>query len=465
MKADCGFAAEIDISLVPVYYTVAKPTRVRQRLMNISKVLFAALLAALSTACSHPLEPVGQGDILSLSNTRNCLLEDYQARLGNCDDNFIAGSNYTETYTAQPRAGWTFSHWENYCQNVVSNECSFDIPIEFVAQAAGLTVPPLRAIFAPLPFTPTLTESPEQFKDAGADFAANVSYGPFPRNIFDILMPPSEQPTPLIAFIHGGGFTGGWKSAAYTASLPRFVGQSALSNGVAYASIEYRLLATNGSEGTGVIKPMGDVRRALQYLRLHAESFNIDPNRIAVFGTSAGAGTSLWLGSHDDAANTRSTDPVERMTTRITAAGASATQATYDIVGWEDVFADFSITLALIALVQPNEVQRLLDFYAIASMQDLYDDPDTVAYRADVDMLALMDAQDAPIWVQNNQGNIGIPTNSNTLFHHGLHAQALRDRAIEVGLENVVYASGLGISDPSGEGLADFLLRQLGVTR
>jgi hypothetical protein len=67
--------------------------------------------------------------------------------------------------------------------------------------------------------------------------------------------------------------------------------------------------------------------------------------------------------------------------------------------------------------------------------------------------------------VQNNQGNIGIPTNSNTLFHHGLHAQALRDRAIEVGLENVVYASGLGISDPSGEGLADFLLRQLGVTR
>ena len=35
-------------------------------------------------------------------------------------------------------------------------------------------------------------------------------------------------------------------------------------------------------------------------------------------------------------------------------------------------------------------------------------------------MLALMDAEDAPIWVQNNQGNIGIPTNSNTLFHHGL---------------------------------------------
>jgi hypothetical protein len=36
---------------------------------------------------------------------------------------------------------------------------------------------------------------------------------------------------------------------------------------------------------------------------------------------------------------------------------------------------------------------------------------------------------------------------------------------MEVGLENVVYASGLGLADSSGEGLADFLLRQLGATR
>jgi len=266
-------------------------------------------------------------------------------------------------------------------------------------------------------------------------------------------------------YIHGGGFTGGWKSAAYTASLPRFVGQSALANGVAYASVEYRVLATNGTESTGVIKSLGDVRLALQHLRLHAKSFNIDPERIAVFGSSAGAGTSLWLGNHDDMANTRSTDPVERMSTRVTAVGASGTQATYDIVGWQDVFSDFGITLELIAQVQPSQVQRLLGLYGINSMDDLYDDPDTVAYRADVDMLALMDAQDAPIWVQNNQGNIGIPTNSNTLFHHGLHARTLRDRAIEVGLENVVYAPGLGLADSSGEGLADFLLRQLGATR
>ena len=433
--------------------------------MTMSKVLVTVMLAALSTACSHPLEPIGEGDILSLSNTRNCLLEDYQAELSSCDDNFVFGGDYTETYIAHARPGWQFLRWENYCTDALGNECSFDISADLVVQAAGIAAPPLRAIFAPLPVTPVLSEPPEQFTDAGADFAADVSYGPFPRNTFDILMPSSEKPTAVIIYIHGGGFTGGWKSAAYTASLPRFVGQSALANGVAYASVEYRVLATNGTESTGVIKPLGDVRRALQHLRLHAKRFNIDSERIAVFGSSAGAGTSLWLGSHDDMANTRSTDPVERMSTRVTAVGASGTQATYDIVGWQDVFSDFGITLELIAQVQPSQVQRLLDFYGINSMDDLYDDPDTVAYRADVDMLALMDAQDAPIWVQNNQGNIGIPTNSNTLFHHGLHARTLRDRAMEVGLENVVYASGLGLADSSGEGLADFLLRQLGATR
>ena len=113
------------------------------------------MLAALSAACSHPLEPIGEGDILSLSNTRNCLLEDFQARLGNCDDNLWL----LLMSSLQLSSNQKIKLLVCYCQNVVSNECSFDIPIEFVAQAAGLTVPPLRAIFAPLPFTPTLTRT------------------------------------------------------------------------------------------------------------------------------------------------------------------------------------------------------------------------------------------------------------------------------------------------------------------
>ena len=41
---------------------------------------------------------------------------------------------------------------------------------------------------------------------------ANVSYGPYERNVVDLWKAKSERPTPLVVFIHGGGFRGGDKS-------------------------------------------------------------------------------------------------------------------------------------------------------------------------------------------------------------------------------------------------------------
>ena len=41
----------------------------------------------------------------------------------------------------------------------------------------------------------------------------------------------------------------------------------------------------------------------MQYIRSRAKEWNIDPTRIASYGSSAGAGTSLWLAFHDDLAD------------------------------------------------------------------------------------------------------------------------------------------------------------------
>src|SRR5262245_19621329 len=38
---------------------------------------------------------------------------------------------------------------------------------------------------------------------------AEVSYGPAERNVLDFYQAKSEKPTPLIIYIHGGGFVGG----------------------------------------------------------------------------------------------------------------------------------------------------------------------------------------------------------------------------------------------------------------
>lgn len=53
-------------------------------MQHAPRPLLIPSLIALATACSHPLEIEGEGDILSASGDRDCLLEDFQAAQANC---------------------------------------------------------------------------------------------------------------------------------------------------------------------------------------------------------------------------------------------------------------------------------------------------------------------------------------------------------------------------------------------
>ncbi|MEM8890217.1 MAG: hypothetical protein AAGD28_19740, partial [Bacteroidota bacterium] len=59
---------------------------------------------------------------------------------------------------------------------------------------------------------------PGIFENLDAKYAADLPYGPFSDNTFDIILPNVSGPTPLIVFIHGGGFTSGDKSIIYAAA-------------------------------------------------------------------------------------------------------------------------------------------------------------------------------------------------------------------------------------------------------
>lgn len=110
--------------------------------------LCVALL--LFQACSHPIEIDGEGDVTSASGTRNCLLEDFEAGLDNCDKNYVIGA-YAETYRPVARPGWFFDHWAGYCQTAAppNYDCAFTTPAATVQQFWGQTMPPLRAVFKP----------------------------------------------------------------------------------------------------------------------------------------------------------------------------------------------------------------------------------------------------------------------------------------------------------------------------
>ncbi|MBT8469592.1 MAG: alpha/beta hydrolase [Deltaproteobacteria bacterium] len=300
------------------------------------------------------------------------------------------------------------------------------------------------------------TAAPFELGSIVAQYHEAIEYGPYDENLFDIYLPESDQPTPLLVYIHGGGFTGGSRDTS--GSEERVL--SYLAEGVAYASIDYRLLESPDPDG--VIKPLEDSTRCLQFIRYHAQQLNIDPANIILMGGSAGAGTALWIGFNDEMADANADDPVLRQSTRVTALIAIATQATYDLGKWSTVvFEEYRLDLLELADAL-GLAQALLDFYGITDVND-FESPQILEYRARVNMLDLMDAEDPPFYVDNFLEPAAPPLTPDLAFHHANHALVLANQADEIGLENVAYMKALGIEDPSGEDSLDFALRHFGL--
>ena len=102
------------------------------------KTLFTLILLIFVTACSHQQTIVGDGDIISSTGKNDCLWEDQPCA------NYVVG-DYDVTYTAMPRAGWSFSGWEG-CGNQFPN-CTISVPGSTVNLYWGETVPALTAVF------------------------------------------------------------------------------------------------------------------------------------------------------------------------------------------------------------------------------------------------------------------------------------------------------------------------------
>ena len=157
--------------------------------------------------------------------------------------------------------------------------------------------------------------------------AANEKYGTHERQVIDFWKAKSDKPTPLMLYIHGGGWQGGDKSG-----LAGTVIQQYLDAGISVAAINYRYVkqAVEMKVEPPVKAPLEDAARALQYIRSKATEWNIDKKKIGATGGSAGACSSLWLAFHDDMADPKSEDKVARESTRLYCAAVNGAQVTLD---------------------------------------------------------------------------------------------------------------------------------------
>lgn len=155
----------------------------------------------------------------------------------------------------------------------------------------------------------------------------DVAYGPHPKQLIHFWKAESDKPTPLLFFIHGGGWMAGGRLSGLTSMLPEI-----LDAGISVASVEYRFIPEATADGVvpPVKGPLHDAARALQFVRSKAKEWNIDKERIGASGGSAGACSSLWLAFHPDMADPQSDDPVARESTRLWCAAVRGAQTTLD---------------------------------------------------------------------------------------------------------------------------------------
>lgn len=118
----------------------------------------------------------------------------------------------------------------------------------------------------------------------------NVSYAQDsnPFHLMNVYMPVGKGPFPAMIYIHPGGWTRGNRTDDNETAF--FYAQ----RGIAGFSIEYTLTTQNTTAWPQAIQ---DVIRAIRFLRENAKTFNVDPSKIGVFGSSAGGHLAALAGT------------------------------------------------------------------------------------------------------------------------------------------------------------------------
>ena len=158
------------------------------------------------------------------------------------------------------------------------------------AVPTALPVPPTDLPAAPGAGTPSVI-SPTT---ADVPYAALSS-----AETLDLYLPTSGAgPFPVVVNIHPGGFLSGQK-----AMIPGNTARALVAAGYAFVSINYRL-----SDEALFPAAVFDAKAAVRFLRANAAKYNLNPDKIAAFGQSAGGNLAAILGTSAGVAELEGTE-------------------------------------------------------------------------------------------------------------------------------------------------------------
>lgn len=189
------------------------------------------------------------------------------------------------------------------------------------------------------------------------------------------------KPMPAVVYIHGGGWSMGNKQMGLRPSVGLALG------GYFAVTIQYRL------SGQAIYPAaVHDCKAAIRFLRAHAEKYGIDPQRIGVWGHSAGGHLAALLGTsgNSDVLNGDVGAP------GIDPALSSAVQCVVDISGPTDLSVD--APRGMISQWLGGPVRDKQDLAKQASPLTYIDakDPPVLIIHGSIDRLVNIDRQARP---------------------------------------------------------------------
>jgi acetyl esterase/lipase len=270
---------------------------------------------------------------------------------------------------------------------------------------------------------------------------ADVRYGKYDRDVLDFFRAETTKPAPVLIYFHGGGWVGGDKKSTNPAPI--------LKAGISVVAANYRF-TTGTPDAAPYPAPMLDSARVVQFVRSKAEEWHIDPNRIALTGSSAGAVISMWIAYRDDMAKPDSADPVERFSTRVTCIIPMSGPTTFDP----------KLILKRVGGT-PSIHPALPPFFNVKSVAEL-DAPEKQKLIADASPLNHVSKDCPPTFMSYAIPLGGTPlppeTPVNTSIHHPEFGVMLKEKLDAAGVENVLQTKGDG-SDP--QAMWTFLFKHL----
>lgn len=131
---------------------------------------------------------------------------------------------------------------------------------------------------------PKLPDGVREYRDVVYTTLKDTPYGDRDLHV-DIFRPDNDEVLPALLMFHGGG----WNSGDKTLEIP--MAQTIAAKGYVTIPVEYRLIPE-------AVYPAGlsDAKTAVRWARAHAKEYGIDPDRIAISGTSAGAQLATLVG-------------------------------------------------------------------------------------------------------------------------------------------------------------------------